>query len=274
MKTDHVNQNSAAPASDESVPAPCTDAPSLLPSVPSADSISTKTPANTLTALERARIESLKRKQRSNSFMQKLSHEQIAKIIEWFQDEEDVGIVHHNITAPAPEGLGLDVSITSVRRLRAHVTATLANTRTTEILDTIIDMEADADLAQSTQAERIQSAINQLLHQKAFELARTAPGAPELFEILAAIERLSALDLKRQKIALDREKMLRRDQRASQPPFTQEHKVELKILPATPAIEPAVPSHYSHVSHSSHNSHQSAQPQPIEIIAPLPEVIL
>src|SRR5687768_1628387 len=265
MKTDRLNQNSAPPASAESVPTPCTDKLPALPTADPAYAISTTTAPSPLTPAERSRIESLKRKQRSDSFMQKLSHEQIAKIIEWFQDEEDIGTVHHNITAPAPEGLGLDVSITSVRRLRAHVTATLANTRTTEILDTIIDMEADADLAQSTQSERIQSAINRLLHQKAFELARTAPGAPELLELIAAIERLSALDLKRQKIALDREKMLRRDQRASQPPFTQEHKVELKILPASPAIEPAVPSHYSH---------QSAQRQPIEIIAPLPEVIL
>src|SRR5688572_9193348 len=270
MKTDRLNQNSARPASAESVPTPCTD---KLPALPTADptyAISTTTAPSPLTPAERSRIESLKRKQRSDSFMQKLSHEQIAKIIEWFQDEEDVGIVHHNITAPAPEGLGLDVSITSVRRLRAHVTATLANTRTTEILDTIIDMEADADLAQSTQAERFQSAINQLLHQKAFELARTASGAPELFEILAAIERLSARDLKRQKIALDREKMLRRDQHAYTPPFTRNHRVEVKMVPATPATQP-LPPHNSHAPHISHSSHNSPQ---LEIIAPLPEVIL
>ena len=265
MKTHHGSQNSAAPASTESLTAPCTDKLPALPTVASANSISTKTPAGALTSAERSRIESLKRKQRSNSFMQKLSHEQIAKIIEWFQDEEDVGTVHHNITAPAPEGLGLDVSITSVRRLRAHVTASSAKARTTEILDTIIDMEADADLTQSTQSERIQSAINQLLHQKAFELARTAPGAPELFELLAAIERLSALDLKRQKIALDREKMLRRDQRASKPPFTQEHKVELKVVPATPNHSTSQPT----FSADGGNGRQ-----PIEIIAPLPEVIL
>ena len=215
MKTDHVSQNSAAPASAESLTAPCTDKLPALPIVAAANSISTKTAASALTSAERSRIESLKRKQRSDSFMQKLTHEQIAKIIEWFHDEEDIGTVHQNITSPAPEGLGLDVSIASVRRVRAHVTATLSNTRTTEILDTLLDMEAAGDLAQSTQSDRIQSAINRLLHQKAFELARTAPGAPEFCELLAAIERLSALDLKRQKIALDREKLLRRDQRAS-----------------------------------------------------------
>ena len=220
-----------------------------------------------LDMIKRDRAESLKRKQRSDSFLHRLDQTQLTKVIEWLEEGEDIGIVYHNITAPAPEGLGLEVGISTLRRLRAHVTASRATCRATEILDTIIDME-NGDASQSTlstHSERIQSAINLLLHQKAFELARTAPGAPELFELLAAIERLSALDLKRQKIALDREKMLRRDQRASQPPFTQEHKVELEILPASPAIEPAVPSHYSH---------QSAQRQPVEIIAPLPEVIL
>ena len=224
-----------------------------------------------LDMIKRDRAESLKRKQRSDSFLHRLDRDQLTKVIEWLGEEEDIGIVYQNITAPAPEGLGLEVGLSTIRRLRAHVTATLANTRATEILDTIIDMESPGNpthSASSGQSERIQSAINQLLHQKAFELVRTAPGAPELFELLAAIERLSALDLKRQKIALDREKMLRRDQRATVLPFTREHHVKLEIVPTPRSV------HNSHPSHASHNSPQSDQSQPVEIIAPLPEVIL
>ena len=261
MKTDNANEkkvgaaNSPAPAESLSMPATGELSPSA--------SAPQKRDSSTLSLIDRHRIESLKRKQRSDSFLHTLTDEQIAKVLGWFQDEEDIAIVHHYITAAPPEGLGLEISTTSVRRLRAHITATQANHRATEILDTIIDMEADADLAESTRSERIQSAINQLLHQKAFELARTAPGAPELFEILAVIERLSALDLKRQKIALDRENMLRRNQRASRPPFMREHKVELKIVPATHSTtQPAL------------STHEGTARQPVEIIAPLPEVVL
>jgi hypothetical protein len=223
-----------------------------------------------LAIIQRDRAESLKRKQRTDSFLHRLDEAQLNKVLSWLDEEEDIGVVYHHITAPAPEGLGLEVGLSTVRRLRAQVTATHANYRATEILDTIIDMEAASDPTQSTaaaQSERIQSAIFQLLHQKAFELVRTEPGSIELRDILNTIEKLSALDLKRQKIALDREKMLRHHQRASASPLPRRHHVELKVVPAS---EPAQ-THNSHASHISHSSHTSPQ---LQIIAPLPEVVL
>ena len=231
-----------------------------LPKPTATNTSSTRAASTDILALiERNRIQSLRRKQRADSFLNKLTDSQLAQVLEWFEDEHNIAVVHYHITSPAPKGLGLQVDLSTLRRLRAHITATHSNARTTEILDTLLDMETAGDLSQS---ERIQSAINQLLHQKAFELVRTEPGSVELRDILHTIERLSALDLKRQKIELEREKLIFRTQQSSTPPRARQHKIELKIVPSTPATEPTLPSH------SSHNSPQ------LEIIAPLPEVIL
>src|SRR5688500_20215033 len=61
--------------------------------------------------IKRDRAESLKRKQRSDSFLHRLDQTQLTKVIEWLEEEEDIGIVYQNITAPAPEGLGLEVGL-------------------------------------------------------------------------------------------------------------------------------------------------------------------
>jgi hypothetical protein len=217
--------------------APNQDAPtaSLPVTVPAAESPSASAAsAALLRKLELKRLKALQRKQRADSFLNKLTDAQLARVLALFEDEPNLVIVYHHVTSPAPEGLGLRVSLPTLRRIRAHICATHSIARTTEILDTISEMEADADPSQST---RIQGAINQFLHQKAFELARTEPGSPELFELLATVEKLSALDLKRQKIALDREKMLRRAHQASNPQ-PRKHQVELKMVPSTPVHEP------------------------------------
>ena len=207
------------------------------------------TSTDILALIERNRIESLKRKQRSDSFLNRLTRDQLTKVLEWFDDDHDIVEVHHHITSPEPEGLGLQVDLSTLRRCRAYITATQSNCRATEILDTLLDMESAGDQSQS---DRILSAINQLLHQKAFELARTAPGSDELRDLLATIERLSALDLKRQALALDREKMLQRAHLASNPPLPRQHQVQLTITPTPAPSQPtALPVHNSHSAHEA-----------------------
>jgi hypothetical protein len=216
-----------------------------------------------LRKLEQKRLKALQRKQRADSFLNKLTDPQLAKLLAWFEDEENLVVVYHHVTSPAPDGLGLQVSLPTLRRIRAHIVATHSNSRTTEILDTISEM--DADPSEST---RIQGAINQLLHEKAFELIRTEPGGDELRDLLATIEKLSALDLKRQKLALDREKMLRRARQAATPPPARRHHVKLEVVPSTPTTTAAPPAHNSHISHSSHHSHQP------EFLAPVPDIVV
>ena len=257
-RTNASNDQQLEPSNSFDLPEP--NIPSLGTLAPTATQAPDTRPASSdiLALIERNRIQSLKRKQRADSFLNKLSDDQLAKVLALFEDEPNLVVVHHHVTSPAPEGLGLQVDLSTLRRLRAHIAATHSHARTTEILDTLLEMENNGDLSQS---DRILSAINQLLHQKAFELVRTEPGSEELRDLLATIERLSALELKRQKIALDREKMLRHHQRASNPAPPRKHQVELKIFPATTAV-------------SANQAQGSDARQPVEIIAPLPEVIL
>ena len=258
MKTQLNDQLLKQSASlDQNAPDGSAPAPSSPAIIPAAESPSASAPL--LRKLEQKQLKALQRKQRADSFLNKLTDAQLAKLLGWFEDEENIVVVYHHVTSPAPDGLGLQVSLPTLRRIRAHIVATHSNARTTEILDTISEMEADADPSQSN---RIQGAINQLLHEKAFELIRTEPGAEELRDLLNTIQKLSALDLKRQKLALDREKMLRHAQRATTPPPARRHHVKLEVVPSTPATTSALPPHNSHISH-----------QP-EILAPVPDIVI
>src|SRR5687767_6134037 len=55
-----------------------------------------------LALIERNRIESLKRKQRSDSFLNKLTRDQLTKVLEWFDAELDIALVHHQKILGAP----------------------------------------------------------------------------------------------------------------------------------------------------------------------------
>ena len=174
-------------------------------------------------------IESLKRKQRADSFFQSLTDEQQDKLLDWLETERDLGAVLARVSAPAPEGFGLKVHLTSLRRLRAHWRSLDFINRNEEILDTIHDMETNSDFSQS---HRIQEAINQLLHEKAFELARTHPGSDVLRDVLASIQRLAELDYKREKLLIERQKLLRLSVGSPQ-----HHRVDLNIVRPAPPLK-------------------------------------
>lgn len=190
-----------------------------------------------LDAIKDSRIESLARRQRANSFLRSLSQEQSRQVYTWIFEFDDINEAHSRITAPPPEGLGLPVSTSTLRRLRSFWQALANITLTEEMLDTITDMELDSEL---TQPARIQNAICHLLHEKAFDLARTVPGSPVMKDLLTGIEKLSTLDLKRQKLLLERERLSRPVAPLAPP---QHHRVDLNIV--QPKRDPAitVPSH-------------------------------
>src|SRR5687767_1229218 len=67
-----------------------------------------------------SKIESLRRKQRADAFLQTLSDAESDRLFTWFEEFHDLGQVFQLVTAPPPKGLGRKVSITSLRRLRSH----------------------------------------------------------------------------------------------------------------------------------------------------------
>lgn len=186
-----------------------------------------------LDAITESRIDSLARRQRADSFLRSLTREQSRQVYKWISELDDINEVHSRITAPPPDGLGLTVSTITLRRLRSYWQALAETDFTRDMLDTITDMELDSEL---TQPARIQNAICHLLQGKAFDLARTVPGSPVMKDLLAGIEKLSMLDLKRQKLLLERERLLRP---APAPARTeQHHRVDLNIVP--PKRDPAI----------------------------------
>ena len=76
-----------------------------------------------------------------------------------------------------------------------------------------------------------------MLHEKAFQLARTHPGSDSVTRLLTGIEKLAALDYKRQKLLLEREKLLLNARHS--PGSPKHHRVDLNIVrPAQPPIQP------------------------------------
>lgn len=218
--------------------------PSHQPPAPAAEA----PPRGPLTPRQAFDAASLARRQRADSFFHSLDPLQQATLMNWLDQNEDIMSVFHRATAPPPEGLGLKVHLTSLRRLRAHFRAMVEGARSQDTLDMVHDMEARSDFSQTA---RVQNAILEMLNQKAFELARVDPCSDTLNRLLTSIEKLSALGYKRQKLTAQREKPLH----PSQPPSP--HRVELSIVPA-----PSAPLNIVTV--------QPSPPEPAEPPLPIP----
>jgi uncharacterized protein YecA (UPF0149 family) len=180
--------------------------------------------------------ESIERKQRADSFFHSLNAEQRAQLLDWLQADTPLTTIMNNLSEPPPKGFGVKVHLTSLRRFRSYYQAMNEALRTEEILDTVNDMDRHCDL---TQQPRIQQAVSQMLHEKAFELARTHPGSEVLGEVLTSITKLAALDHKREKLLLDRQKLLRSLATSSDTP--KHHRVDLNIIPPTRPLVPMDP---------------------------------
>jgi len=180
--------------------------------------------------------QSIARKQRADSFYHSLTPDQQAQLLEWLHEDMSLATIVDKISAAPPKGFGVKVHLTSLRRLRAWWRGMGEALRTEELLDTVHDMERHCDLLQQP---RIQDAISQVLHEKAFELARTHPGSEVLGTVLSSITKLAALEHKREKFQLDRQKLRRSF--ASDPP--KHHRVDLNIIPpASPLTQINQPS--------------------------------
>ena len=180
-------------------------------------------------SINRRKVEALRRKQRADSFYNSLTDEQGDKLFNWLTTDKSIGEVHDIVIAPPPDGLGLEVSMQTLRRIRSQIRGMDVAIITEALLDTIDELEESADLTQST---RIQNTISHLLQEHAFEIARTVPGSPVMNQLITGIQKLAAIDLQRQKLQLEREKLLRQNNSGDSPRRhrTQHHQVDPNIV--------------------------------------------
>lgn len=183
--------------------------PALAPTPASPDSVNREREA-----------EMLNRMMRADSFYKALTHEQRIQLLEWIEKDEDIATIYERVNAPPPHGFGVRVHATSLRRFRTGLRAGDRIARNQEMVDTIFEMESKADL---TQFDRFQMAISHMLHEHAFDLARTYPGDETVTRLISGIQKLAAIDLQRQKLALEREKLRTQSARY--------HRVDLNIVP-------------------------------------------
>lgn len=191
----------------------------------------------------KSRVESLRRKQRSDTFLNSLSLDQALALMDWMSETENLADVLKRIQAKPPNGFGMEVSISTLRRLKASWHAQDLSYSLETMMDTVTDLE---DKAEHDQFERVQKVIGTLLHEKAFELACSHPGSTVLKDVLTSIEKLSALEYKRQKLAHEREKHLRQHTNPTQTassaqPAPRHHRVDLHVIPS-PAHPPLPPA--------------------------------
>jgi hypothetical protein len=151
------------------------------------------------------RVEFVRRKQRADAFFHQLTPDQQRTICDWF-GKLSVPEIQQRIAAAAPDGWGLQISQTVLRRTRALYYASTANAATEEMLDAVTDMQPFTRL---TNFVGIQDAIALFLHQEAVHIAQRDPKSESLKDILANIQKLSALEFKRQQLEFQREKLRR-----------------------------------------------------------------
>jgi hypothetical protein len=128
--------------------------------------------------------------------------------------------VREFVALPPPQGFGLEVQDMTLRRIKACHLGTVAAQYETS--------SAAADvLAETVQENHTHFAplISELLLQKAFDIARSEKSAHELKDLINAAVKLRELDLKVQRVELQREQARARGHRRY---------VNLKILPADP----------------------------------------
>ncbi|HEX7860271.1 MAG TPA: hypothetical protein VF773_08105 [Verrucomicrobiae bacterium] len=170
---------------------------SLPPPVPATQ------PPPTVDAAAQWRIDFIIRKQRATAFFNQLNPTQQTTLCQWF-DQLSIAEIHKRILAPPPEGWGLQISPTVLQRTRTLHFSAANDALADEMHDLLKDMQPVTAL---TNLPGVQRGIAQFLHQAAVSLARRDPQSKDLQALLANIQRLSALDFKRQQLELQREKL-------------------------------------------------------------------
>jgi hypothetical protein len=164
----------------------------------------------------------LDRKFRATSFAAKLTEQQRATLTLWLIDEKlTIDSIRKKVAAPPPEGFGLEVQPTTLRRLRALVRNSAYSGWFSESMDTACDLFDNPDTAQ---AAPLREALTLMLYSGAIAAAKKQAEPSTIDKLVTTINRLE-----------------RRHLRSHEPraPLTTRHHVELSVVPANGSPEPA-----------------------------------
>jgi hypothetical protein len=162
-------------------------------------------------------------KQRAKSLLSQLNQDQTVQLMEWLGDQKlSLPDIRDLVATAPPEGFGIKTHINTLHRLRAGLRSVNAIARIENMLETTADVAESTDLSRLT---AVQAVISHLLHAHAFHLADETPGSEVLTRVLTGIEKLSALEHKRQLLVLAREKL-----QANSSATARRHHVDLNIV--------------------------------------------
>jgi hypothetical protein len=130
-----------------------------------------------------------KRKFRADSFAAKLTKQQLATVISWLQ-EYSIESVRTRVAAAAPEGFGLQVHSSALKRLRNSIKNTELNFWIENAMDAAFDI-LDADTSVDTAPLR--EALSLLLHSRIMTYVREQTDPVSIDRLLSALTRLEKL---------------------------------------------------------------------------------
>ena len=129
------------------------------------------------------------RKFRVDSFAAKLTKQQLATVISWLQ-EHSIESVRARVAAAPPEGFGIDVHSSALKRLRNAISNTELNFWIENAMDAAFDI-LDADTSVDTAPMR--ESLSLLLHSRIMTYTREQTDPVSIDRLLSALTRLEKL---------------------------------------------------------------------------------
>jgi len=164
----------------------------------------------------------LDRKFRATSFAAKLTDQQRATLTLLLIDEKlTIDAIRKKVAAPPPDGFGLEVQPTTLRRLKSLVLNSAYSGWFSESMDTACDLLENPDTAH---AAPLREALTLMLYSRAIAAAKKQAEPATIDRLVTTINRL------------ERRHLRPREPRA---PLNTHHRVELSVVPASGSPEPA-----------------------------------
>jgi hypothetical protein len=156
------------------------------------------------------------RRFRANSFASRLTPAQMRTLHEWF-NSLSIPQVQERVAAPPPDGFGINVQETTLRRLKKALLAD-APYWLADSLDTAVDLLASEE---SAAIAPLRETLSVMLYSRAIACCENQADIPTIDRLLAAITKIEKLKSPPAPRAISR----------AVPPEPRRHQVELSIVP-------------------------------------------
>lgn len=159
------------------------------------------------------------RKFRALSFASKLNPVQRSMLTGWLISTDTIEEVRQKVAAPPPQGFGIDVCATTLRRLKALVENTQFSDWVSDSMNTACDL---LDSEEAGEVEPLREALSLMLYSRALYAAKQQALPEDLDRLLSVITKIERL-----------KKPSPRSPRSARPaparPVTTRHLVELSV---------------------------------------------